>query len=971
MAIETHTGLALRPYQQDALDAVDRALATNTNRCLIAIPTGSGKTVIFAHQIARRPGRSLVLVHRDELISQAAAKLAVIVPDVEVGRVKAADNAINAECVLASVQTLSRPNRLAQLGTDFSTVIVDECVTGDTLIVTDCGEVPIRDIPASGCQRVLSYDGSHLIWSSLEAFLPQGTRPVLEIRLENGRLIKCTANHPIYTQHGWMAAGDLATGMRILFLVGADAESFSVGIAISDSANSSRITKSDAVLETNGLGCSTKSAPDCRSVPVAVGNKFGQPAAPWNGSSNGGAVAATADTWPSTTSDRPIGHLSWIISSDRPSWVPYWEIPVFCSPMTEAPTLGSLPTMARSSERGWRTKLHSSLGWIVGSQKLRVPGLGTSQSRCEHLVSRVWNLFVGWWRRTERNRFPGNGWTRLGGWVSPGGSATMVVPGPAVSPFTLRDSLESKFKLQQTGLQTTTVPRQYMDPLDAGISISESWTRPDANSIPKSLPTSRNAWNISSGLAFVPITAIRHLPPEPVYDLSVDSTHCFFANGTLVHNCHHSTANSYRRILERIGSFTNPNLLTLGVTATPDRSDGIGLKNVFQQIVYSRSILEMIEEGYLCDLRGMRIMIDADFSKLKVRAGEFSDAESAEILTEAHAPEVVAAAIQRHAADRKIIVFVPSVALAYETAAAISEHMPAEAVCGTTPTDERRATLDRLALGETRVLVNVGVLTEGYDEPSVDCIVLARPVRSRSLYTQMVGRGFRLFPGKDDCLVMDIVGATERLDLMALPTLFGLDLRDDTVLEAAEKAKEAAAEEQQRRLEMGEVVAEAVDLLGNRKLHWVPNGAGYVLSIPDGRITLDPIGRRAEDRWSVMEHTYRPIKSKVELAHDLPLGYAQGTAEDRVRKLGSLILVDEDAPWRNRPASDKQIDLILNLGWEPQDGITAGQASDMITRGRNPNAPRGRRRKWNPTPGMTKSPTVPREAVRIAPDSYD
>src|SRR4051812_16291355 len=117
--------LSLRPYQTEAIEAVLTAEQRGIHRPLVALPTGTGKTVVFSYLISQRPGRSLILVHRDELIRQAYAKLKEINPSLSIGIVKARENDGDASCVIASVQTLGRPNRLRRLKPDFRTIVVD------------------------------------------------------------------------------------------------------------------------------------------------------------------------------------------------------------------------------------------------------------------------------------------------------------------------------------------------------------------------------------------------------------------------------------------------------------------------------------------------------------------------------------------------------------------------------------------------------------------------------------------------------------------------------------------------------------------------------------------------------------------------------------------------------------------------------------------------------------------------------
>jgi superfamily II DNA or RNA helicase len=119
--------ITLRPYQRECIEAIQKAEVEGVRRQLVSLPTGTGKTLIFSELIARRPGRSIVLLHRDELLRQAYDKLLMIAPDVQIGVVKANQDETDAPVVMASVQTLARARRLQRLTPDFKTVIIDAC----------------------------------------------------------------------------------------------------------------------------------------------------------------------------------------------------------------------------------------------------------------------------------------------------------------------------------------------------------------------------------------------------------------------------------------------------------------------------------------------------------------------------------------------------------------------------------------------------------------------------------------------------------------------------------------------------------------------------------------------------------------------------------------------------------------------------------------------------------------------------
>jgi hypothetical protein len=255
--------------------------------------------------------------------------------------------------------------------------------------------------------------------------------------------------------------------------------------------------------------------------------------------------------------------------------------------------------------------------------------------------------------------------------------------------------------------------------------------------------------------------------------------------------------------------------------------------------------------------------------------------------------------------------------------------VPAETLCGETPLGDRRAILQRLRSGETRVVCNCAVLTEGFDEPSVDSVILMRPTKSPTLYTQMIGRGTRLFPGKIDCLVLDLVGATSRHDLMSVACLAGLPLE---ALEKGKSLAEAAERVEAERLEwQGKLVAKRVDLFRRRPLYWMHDGEYFVLSLGnDGWMVLSPTAE-ASERWTARH--VQPQGGRTIVARDLSLAYAQGLAEDRARSAGAGGLVNPHAKWRHAPVSThpKMTALLATWGTPIPDGMTAGEAADLIS----------------------------------------
>lgn len=238
--------------------------------------------------------------------------------------------------------------------------------------------------------------------------------------------------------------------------------------------------------------------------------------------------------------------------------------------------------------------------------------------------------------------------------------------------------------------------------------------------------------------------------------------------------CHHAAADDNRRVLRHLGAFDPAWTGTLlGFTATTSRGDGKGLDEIFERIVYTRTLPEMIEDGYLAPLRGYRMSTSADLSRLAATGLDFREDELEAAVDIEERNALVARSIQELARDRRTLAFCVTVNHARNLCRSLNLlGVPAGLVHGAMAAEPRARALADFRAGRTQVLTNVAVLTEGFDDPGVSCVAMARPTRSEGLYAQCVGRGTRLFPGKQDCLILDFVDVSQ-LSLCTLPSLFG------------------------------------------------------------------------------------------------------------------------------------------------------------------------------------------------------
>lgn len=245
----------------------------------------------------------------------------------------------------------------------------------------------------------------------------------------------------------------------------------------------------------------------------------------------------------------------------------------------------------------------------------------------------------------------------------------------------------------------------------------------------------------------------------------------------VIDEAHHTCARTYMEVLSLLEK-GNPELKFLGATATPFREDGVSLNCFFEEMVYSISHAKLMAKGYLVPLRGRRIYLPVNLDSIKVDGEDFSDQSLGKLL---HREEVYNYVVDKwieYGENRRSIFFLPMVANAKSLAESFNARgIPAEYIAGSFSPQKRREVLRAFKEGRVRVLCNAMVLTEGYDDPEVDCIGIVRPTSSLVLYAQIVGRGLRIAPRKRNCMVLDFSGASKKHSLVGLEHLFGLEDR--------------------------------------------------------------------------------------------------------------------------------------------------------------------------------------------------
>ena len=396
----------------------------------------------------------------------------------------------------------------------------------------------------------------------------------------------------------------------------------------------------------------------------------------------------------------------------------------------------------------------------------------------------------------------------------------------------------------------------------------------------------------------------------------------------IIDEAHHATSRSYRRVIDYYR--TNPALKVLGVTATPDRADEEALGQVFQSVAFDYEVLDAIHDGWLVPIEQQMVHVEGlDYSSIRTTAGDLNGGDLAAVMEAEKNLQQMASASLTIIGQRRALVFTASVKAAEMTAEIFNRHRAGMAswVCGKTEREERRRVLADFAAGKLQVVCNCGVLTEGFDDPGVEVVIMGRPTKSRSLYSQMVGRSTRPLPGvvdgpetteerkaaiaasaKPSCLVVDFVGNAGKHKLVTSADILGgkvseeaLELAVARTLKAGGPVKMAEAlDEAEAELHEQARLAEAA-----RRARLVATARFTTQSVdPFDVLHLNPVKSRGWDNVKRLTEKQRSLLAKQGINPD-NLSFSQG------KQLISEIF----RRWDGKLCSFKQAKVLRKYGY--------------------------------------------------------
>ena len=760
--------IQLRPRQEKSIEDLRAAFKAGYKAPLLRASTGYGKTAVSIYMIQSaiaKGQRVWFLAHLKELLIDTASRLEAA--GIAYGDIRAGmpTNRM-AQVQVVSVQTAVR--RLDRLEKP-SLIIVDECVRGDSKIITELGEIRIDDVPRLKPNFVLSSDGAGTQFSRIIGFKSSGVKQTLRVEI-GGREIYCTSNHPFYTKEGWVKACDLKVGSEVIALAGVEASRKKMSTV--DRTHTLKGTGRKLLNQKKtGMDCLKQFLQDGLSAhAVAESLQILCSIALQECSNPMPTHQGTSSLLEATRKGRQGGRnfLS------KKEWLYLGRCLAIlrsCIRIQKQNTQGSRQTMAHLKLHGQSTKQSFLNRSTYKLRSARILGMEKSLYGQHQAASLTWRKSTASLTRMGGKKLLGSGLNKL---VQSGllGGTVMTEVFADTAFCTPKDSQAARMKSLRNGLMKNLM--ELLCRVQESIKSSDLEKLHPQDSLNASKATSQNSFATN----WVQVAGIKEDSSYNVYDIEVERTHCFFANGLLVHNCHLAVAKTYQDIFEWCNA--GPKFYKPGgahmilLTATPCRLSGEPMGEVADLIVETCSTQELIDENLLAPIR-YYAPPGPDLSKVRTTAGEFNAGDLADAMDKPSITGSAVAEYRKVAHNRPAVAFCVNIKHAENVAQEFREAgYRAVAVSGESDSVERDAALRGLRDGQLDIVCNCALWVAGVDAPSIACIIMLAPTQSLTKYLQSIGRGLRMHPGKDCCVVLDHAGNLARHGDPTMPRTWSL-----------------------------------------------------------------------------------------------------------------------------------------------------------------------------------------------------
>ncbi|MFX1590146.1 MAG: DEAD/DEAH box helicase, partial [Promethearchaeota archaeon] len=394
----------------------------------------------------------------------------------------------------------------------------------------------------------------------------------------------------------------------------------------------------------------------------------------------------------------------------------------------------------------------------------------------------------------------------------------------------------------------------------------------------------------------------------------------------IVDEAHHSAANSYVKVLK----YFKPRLV-LGFTATPNRADNRRLDQIFDRIIYQYDLLKGIRSNYLSNIYCKRVYVKYDLSKVKKSNNDYQLSDLENELIDSENPKSIGEIYKQHRVGQTLI-FGTTVKHCEE----ISKHISNSVVISAN-TKNRAEIIKKFTNKEIPCIVNCMIFTEGTDLPLIETIIMARPTKNSSLYSQMIGRGLRLAEGKEKLLLIDCVGVSTDLNLCTAPTLLGIDYNDEKVKKDENKVDlegdlfdiPAQIEKRENYPDNWKINYKVINLWARKKgynlhdVNWFKHSDGsFSLQIKNIKLKTSPIDELGKLKFKGIEYEAQDFFDRVRKQLDKKYKKHQYIWDLSIMKY-----------WGYKPATPKQLQLIKRfLPNFNTDKLNKLQANQILTK---------------------------------------